>query len=190
MGSSGGARAQAKGDSVPTMTTRAVTIAVATLGACALLLGTATSASAHAIVDLTGKPAYAGRTSVMTLEIQHGCLQNEKGVDKAVAYFGKEFRRVSPHAVDGWRVSTKSTGDGRKVVWKLTGTRPAFNAPVYFPMQISWPQTPGAYGLPVKQWCGKATNVWDVPDGPATANQPSPPLYPLPQVQVLPRPMS
>ena len=157
-------------------------------GAAALVLATAMPASAHAIVDLTGKPAYAGKSSVMTLEIQHGCGQNGKGINKVVAYFAKPYRKVVAAPVNGWTSTTKRTSIGRKVVWTLRGTAPAFSTPTYFPMTIRWPKKPGTYGLPVKQWCGKATNVWDVPDGPATANQPSPPLYPLPQVRVLPAP--
>lgn len=146
---------------------------------------TAAPASAHAIVDLTGATAYAGKSSTMTLEIQHGCLQNEAGVEKVAAYFSKDYGKVVPQSVDGWTGSVKKTSDGSKVVWKLTGDVPAFNTPVYFPMDISWPKKPGVYGLPVRQWCDGATNIWDEPDGPATANKPSPPLYPLPQIKVL-----
>ena len=160
--------------------------------ACALAAGLALSsaspAAAHAIIDLTGEPAYAGKSSMMTMEIQHGCLQNELGIDKIVAYFDSAYRKVVPSTVAGWATTTKRTSDGRKVTWKLKGTVPAFNTPTFFPMTVSWPAKPGVYGVPVKQWCGSATNVWDVPDGPATANQPSPPLYPLPQVRVLPAP--
>lgn len=159
------------------------------LGALALTVATALPASAHAIVDLSGDPAYAGQTSVITLEVQHGCLQNSKGIDKVAAYFDTDYRKIKPRTVTGWSVRVKHTSHGTKVVWHLTGDVPAFNTPTYFPMKISWPRTPGVYGVPVKQWCGSATNVWDVPDGPATANQPSPPLYPLPQIKVL-RPKS
>lgn len=152
----------------------------------AAALASASPASAHAIVDLDGDPAYAGKTSVMTLEVQHGCLQDETGIDKVAAFFGREFGKVKPAAVAGWTSKTKRTADGRKVVWRLTGAVPSFNTPTYFPMTITWPAKPGVYGMPVKQWCGSDTNIWDVPDGPATANKPSPPLYPLPQIKVLP----
>ncbi|MGA1480770.1 MAG: DUF1775 domain-containing protein [Candidatus Nanopelagicales bacterium] len=169
------------------MTRRPLALLGVSLASAALVVASAVPASAHAIVDLTGKPAYAGKTSVMTLEVQHGCLQNETGIDKVVAYFGREFGKVKPSAVPGWKATSKRTSDGRKVVWTLTGSVPAFNTPTYFPMTITWPAKPGVYGMPVKQWCGSATNIWDVPDGPATADKPSPPLYPLPQVKVLPR---
>jgi hypothetical protein len=170
------------------MTHRLLALAGAGIASAALVLGSALPASAHAIVDLSGAPAYAGKSSVMTLEIQHGCLQNEAGIDKVAAYFNKKFGKVAPQAVTGWTSKVSRTSDGRKVVWVLQGDVPAFNTPTFFPMSINWPAKPGVYGVPVRQWCDGATNVWDVPDGPATANKPSPPLYPLPQIKVLPAP--
>lgn len=157
----------------------------ASLASAGLVFASALPASAHAIVDLSGKTAYAGKTSVMTLEVQHGCLQEETGIDKVAAYFDKRFGKVKPEAVTGWASKSKRTAEGRKVVWTLTGAVPSFNTPTYFPMTITWPAKAGVYGVPVKQWCGSDTNIWDVPDGPATANKPSPPLYPLPQIKVL-----
>ncbi|MGA0011329.1 MAG: hypothetical protein ACO3ID_11220 [Candidatus Nanopelagicales bacterium] len=167
------------------MTRRPLSLLGVSLASAALVVASAAPASAHAIVDLTGEPAYAGKTSVMRLEIQHGCLQNETGIDKIAAYFGKKFGRVKPAAVTGWTSTSKRTADGRKIVWKLTGSVPAFNTPTYFPMMITWPAKAGVYGVPVRQWCGSETNIWDEPDGPATANKPSPPLYPLPQIKVV-----
>ena len=161
-------------------------LAVGTLAA-ALIAASAAPASAHAIVALNGDPAYAGRTSTMTLEIQHGCLQNEAGIEKVAAYFDKAYGKVVPGKVDDWTASVKRTGKTTKVVWQLTGDVPGFNTPVFFPMAITWPKKPGVYGLPVRQWCDGATNIWDEPDGPATAGKPSPPLYPLPQIKVLAR---
>lgn len=168
------------------MTSRLLTLLAAGALSAALAVAAASPASAHAIVDLSGDPAYAGKTSVMTLEVQHGCLQNETGIDKVAAYFGKEFGKVKPSPVAGWKTTSKRTSSGRKVIWSLTGTVPAFNTPTFFPMTITWPAKAGVYGVPVKQWCGSDTNIWDVPDGPATADKPSPPLYPLPQIKVLP----
>ena len=167
------------------MTLRPLAFAGAALASVAIGLASATPAAAHAIVDLSGEPAYAGKTSVMTLEVQHGCLQEATGIDKVAAYFGKKFGKVQPASVAGWTSKSKRTADGRKVVWTLTGAMPSFNTPTYFPMTITWPAKAGVYGVPVKQWCGSDTNIWDVPDGPATANKPSPPLYPLPQIKVL-----
>ncbi|MFM1966231.1 MAG: hypothetical protein RL134_1956 [Actinomycetota bacterium] len=170
------------------MTHRLIALAGIGIASTAVVLGSALPASAHAIVDLSGAPAYAGKTSVLTLEIQHGCLQNELGIDKIAAYFTRKFGAITPQDVTGWTATSKRTSEGRKVVWTLQGDVPAFNTPTYFPMSITWPKKSGVYGVPVKQWCDDATNVWDVPDGPATANKPSPPLYPLPQIKVLPAP--
>ena len=167
------------------MTPRMLALLAAGALSAALVVASASPASAHAIVDLSGDPAYAGKTSVMTLEVQHGCLQTETGIDKVAAYFGKEFGKVKPSAVTGWKATSKRISSGRKIVWSLTGSVPSFNTPTFFPMTITWPAKAGVYGVPVKQWCGSDTNIWDVPDGPATADKPSPPLYPLPQIKVL-----
>ncbi|MFM8774326.1 MAG: hypothetical protein ACKOFP_10940 [Actinomycetota bacterium] len=158
---------------------------IAAIAACTVVVSAA-PASAHAIVDLEGDPAYAGRTSTIRLELQHGCLANEVGIDTVIVYLDTSFRSVRPGAVDGWKASTKHSASGtHKVTYTLTGTRPAFNTPTYFPLTIGWPAKAGVYGLPVKQKCEGEVNVWDVPDGPATANQSSPPLYPLPQIKVI-----
>ena len=174
------------------MTSRALRSTVSALAAALiaapLVIASASPASAHAIVDIGSEPAYSGHTSTLTLEIQHGCLQNEAGIQKIAAYFGKAYIKVVPQSVASWSSTVKRDGGVTKVVWKLTGAVPAFNTPVFFPMDVTWPKKPGVYGLPVRQWCDGATNIWDEPDGPATAGKPSPPLYPLPQIKVLKAP--
>jgi hypothetical protein len=170
-------------------TSRVARIATALAAVSGLVIMGASPASAHAIVELNGDPAYAGRTSVMTLEMQHGCLSNELGIDKVVATFNKKFGTVKPKSVAGWKSKVRSTsGNKQRIVWTLTGSVPAFNQPTYFPIKISWPKQPGVYGVPVAQVCDGEVNRWDVPDGPATADKPSPPLYPLPQIEVLAEP--
>lgn len=166
-------------------------LALRSSGALIFLLGVgvvgASPASAHAIADLSGVTAYAGQTSVMTLEVQHGCLTNELGIDKVLVTFNKHFGKVKPKRVSGWESKVRATQHkGQRVVYNLVGEVPAFNQPTYFPMKISWPTEPGVYGIPVTQVCDGEVNHWNVPDAPATADKPSPPLYPLPQVQVLP----
>ena len=168
------------------MSHRSLAVPGTVLAAAALIITSAAPASAHAIVALDGAPAYAGKSSTITIELQHGCGGNQLGIDKVVARFGKEFGKITPRAVAGWTAKTKRTTDGRKVIWKLTGSVPAFNAPTYFRMKISWPKEPGVYGVPVIQRCNGEVVRWEIPDGPATADKPSPPLYPLPQIQVLP----
>lgn len=125
----------------------------------------------------------------MTLEVQHGCLDGEDGATKAVIYYGRAFRKIVPAAVTGWSSAVKPHGNGgHKVVWNNLGAPTPFGTPVYLPMTISWPIVPGVYGIPVKEVCGKEVVMWNEPFGPATANRPSPPLTPLPQVKVLPGP--
>ena len=158
-------------------------------GVAAASLMSASTASAHAIAELNGDPAYAGRTSIFTLELQHGCLSNEKGTDTVVAFFDSSFPSVRPKSVSGWKSQKSRQSNGNhKIKWSLVGNRPAFNTPTYFPLSIDWPKAPGVYGVPVKQKCDGAKNMWNTPDAPATANAPSPPLYPLPQIKVLPAP--
>lgn len=171
------------------MPRHSLALSAGAFAAAGLLIASAAPASAHAIVGLNGDPAYAGKTSVMTLEVQHGCLSNELGIEKVVATFDKSFGKVKAKPVSGWKSKVRPGPRGiQRIVWTLTGSVPAFNQPTYFPIKIAWPQTPGVYGVPVTQECDGEINRWDVPDGPATADKPSPPLYPLPQIKVLPAP--
>ena len=90
------------------------TVLAVAVAAGSLLAITATPASAHAIMDLTGKQAYAGLTSTMTLEVQHGCLQNQAGIDKVAAYFNKKFGKVTPQSVTGWSGKVSRTSEVRR----------------------------------------------------------------------------
>lgn len=171
------------------MAHRPFVLSAVALASAGLVLASAAPASAHAIVGLNGDPAYAGQKSAITLELQHGCLSNELGIDKVVATFDKSFGKVRAKPVQDWTSKVRPGPGGiQRVVWTLTGPVPAFNQPTFFRLEISWPKKPGVYGVPVTQQCDGEVNRWQVPDGPATANQPSPPLYPLPQIKVLPAP--
>ena len=110
------------------LTVSAVTTA---LIAAPLVIASAAPASAHAIVALNGDPAYAGRTSTMTLEIQHGCLQNEAGIDKIAAYFDKAYVKVVPKQVDDWTVSVKRMGK--------TGRRAKVPSGSWISRSLIWP---------------------------------------------------
>ncbi len=141
---------------------------------------------AHAIIELNGADAVAGRTSLMTLEIQHGCITVADGTQLVLASVGKPWGRVVPKPVDGWTITAKKLASGgQQVMWTKQGEPQPFGTPVYFPMLVTWPTTPGVYGMSVTQACPSGTTTWDIKDGPATANSPSPPLTPLPQVKVL-----
>jgi len=165
------------------LTTAALAAAVLAGGVVA-----ATPAAAHAIVDLHGNSARAGRTSTMTMEIQHGCMPSEP-TTKVVIYFSSRFGAIVPLPLAGWRSVTGTRANGTKyVVWKPTGRPQPFPTPVLLPMRVTWPPRPGVYGMPTQQFCqGGGSWYWATPWAPASGNVPSPPVEPLPTVRVLGR---
>jgi uncharacterized protein YcnI len=143
------------------------------------------SAAGHAIIDLEGNDAVAGTTSVMKLEIQHGCSDSLPGVVEVQAFVGKPWRKIRPLAVAGWstEVSVRKSG-GYQITWKNLGQPGAFGTPVFFPLKVSWPKKAGTYGMTVLQLCPGGSTLWNTEFTAATADAPSPPLTPLPEVQV------
>ena len=154
-------------------------------------IANAPASSAHAIIELNGVSAVAGKSSAMTLEIQHGCLTESAGTTQVIAFVGKPWGAVKPGSASGWKVSVAPLADGgQQITWSIVGNPNPFGTPVYFPMTVKWPNSPGVYGMRVLQVCPGGLTWWDTPFTPATAAAPSPPLTPLPQVQVLARPGS
>lgn len=144
-------------------------------------------AQAHGIIDLGGVDAIAGRTSTMTLEIQHGCITQSTGTVQVQAFVGRPWGRVVPQPVAGWTVAlSRLPNGGRQVTWTKEGDPQPFGTPVYFPLRVTWPGKPGTYSMKVVQACPDDITTWGTPFGPATADAPSPPITPIPQVQVLP----
>ncbi|MDA3021440.1 MAG: hypothetical protein O2943_02020 [Actinomycetota bacterium] len=144
-------------------------------------------ASAHAIVELNGVSAVAGKSSVLTLEIQHGCLTGQDGTTQVIAFAGKPWGAIKPAAVSGWTsLSARLADGGQQITWTSQGAPQPFGTPMFFPMTVRWPKSAGIYGLRVLQVCPSGVTWWDTPFIPATASAPAPPLTPLPQVQVLP----
>jgi len=169
------------------VTSRTIASAAASLlVATGILASLAVPAQAHGIIELNGKQAYAGKTSVFTLEIQHGCLANEGGTTKVMVFFTAAFKNVKPQHVKGWKSTVVASRNGRHaIVWTTKGAAQTFNVPLYLPTKVTWPRHAGVYGIPVKQFCSGGTSMeWTTPSAPATADAPSPPLYPLPEVQV------
>ena len=151
-----------------------------------LFAGSGLSANAHAIIELNGVDAVAGKRSAMTMEIQHGCTGSGTGTIQVIAYVGKPWGKITPKEVDGWKSKVKRTAKGgQQITWDNLGEPQPFNQPFFLPMNISWPKKKGTYSMKVTQVCPDEVMVWGTPDGPATANKPSPPLTPLPQVQVV-----
>ena len=155
------------------------------LGALLVVCTVASPASAHGIIDLKGVSAVAGKSSVMTLEIQHGCLPSEPTL-QVEAFVGAPWRAVKPQAVAGWTSSvTKQSKGGWHITWKNQGVPIPFGTATFFPISVDWPTTPGTYGMSVMQLCPGSSYYWNDKYAPATANVPSPPLTPRPEVLVV-----
>lgn len=161
-------------------------LAISALGALALGTPFAATASAHAIIQLNGVSAVAGATSAMTLEIQHGCLPAESTL-QVEAFVGKSWRALKPQNVDGWWTTVaKQANGGWHVTWKRVKDPVPFGSPTFFPISVSWPKTPGTYGMSVMQLCTNGTSYyWNDKYTPATATADSPPLTPKPEVLVV-----
>ena len=161
-------------------------LATATLGGICLASPMMTNASAHAIVRLEGVSAVAGATSAMTIEIQHGCLPSEPTV-QVQAFVGKPWRAMKPQKVDGWTSSVKKQAKGGwQITWINQGDPIPFGKATFFPIMVSWPKTPGTYGVSVWQLCANgSTYYWNEKSTAATATTNSPPLTPKPEVVVI-----
>ena len=158
----------------------------AVAGFLVLSTANATSASAHAIIQLKGVSAVAGTTSPMTLEIQHGCLPAEPTI-QVEAFVGAPWRAVKPTRVEGWtsRVAKQANG-GWHITWVNQGAPIPFGTATYFPITVSWPKQSGTYGMSVFQVCSDgSTYYWNEKYTPATATADSPPLTPKPEVLVV-----
>ena len=158
------------------------TAIVASLGLASPLVSTA---SAHAIISLDGVSAVAGKSSTMTLEIQHGCLPAEPTV-QVEAFVGAPWRRVKPAPVPGWSSSvTRQAKGGWHITWVNEGEPIPFGTATFFPITVAWPSAPGDYGMSVMQLCPDSSYYWNDAFVPATAMASSPPLTPRPEVTVV-----
>lgn len=166
---------------------RPVVLALSTLLAAAVFAGASTApASAHAIIELNGVSAVAGTSSLMTLEIQHGCLPSE-ATTQVEAFVGKPWRGLRPSEVDGWTSTVdRLASGGLHIVWTRHGDPIPFGTAAFLPITVEWPTKPGVYAMHVTQQCTNGqTYDWNTKYQPATANSPSPPLTPRPEVQVV-----
>jgi uncharacterized protein YcnI len=168
-----------------------IAITAAGLSGFALITPLAATASAHAIIRLEGVSAVAGATSAMTLLIQHGCLPSEPTV-QVQAFVGKPWRSVKPQKVDGWTSSVKKQAKGGwQITWINQGEPIPFGKETLFPITVSWPKTPGTYGMSVWQLCANgSTYYWNEKYSPASATNNSPGLTPKPEVLVVAKPTS
>ena len=143
------------------------------------------SSAAHGIIELNGVSAVAGTTSTMTLEVQHGCLPSEPTV-QVQAFVGKPWRAVKPKPISGWSSAvTRQANGGWHITWTNLGAPIPFGTATFFAIDAAWPKKPGTYGMTVLQLCPNSSYLWNTPAGAATADAPSPPLTPKPEVMVV-----
>lgn len=164
-------------------------VLVATTVSFLAIFGPSGPASGHAIIDLGGISAVAGRSSLMTLEVQHGCLPSE-ATTEVEAFVGPAWRAVEPEAVTGWQATVAPLQRGGwHITWTNLGAPIPFGTATFFPITVDWPKKPGTYGMRVTQQCTDGTSYnWNEQYRPATASSPSPPLTPRPEVQVVTKP--
>jgi len=158
------------------------------LAAAAVLGWFASPAAAHAIIDLDGVSAVAGTTSQMTLEVQHGCLPAEATL-RVDAFVGRPWRGVEPGAVPGWQTTVERLPQGGwHIAWTNLGPPIPFGTAIFFPIEVAWPSKAGTYAMRVTQQCTNGASYdWNQQYFPATADSPSPPLTPRPEVKVVSR---
>jgi len=177
----------------PVIRTAATAFLLVTAFVATLAVG-ASPAGAHAIVEIQDTDAVVGRTSAMTLEIQHGCITGGGRTVGVVATFAPSFGTVTAGTVPGWSSAVipgtaGAAAGGSTVTWTTTSAPQPFSAPLRLPLTVRWPKQPGSYGIAVSQTCSDPTEetVWATPVRPATVGVPSPPVTPLATVCVLPK---
>ena len=75
---------------------------------------------------------------------------------------------------------------GWQITWTNLGEPIPFGTATFFPIEVDWPTKAGTFGMRVTQQCTDGTSYdWNEKFRPATANSPSPPLTPRPEVQVV-----
>lgn len=168
------------------MRRRLITVTASAFTAMVVVGTLAQPAAAHAIIDLGGRSAVAGKTSLMTLEVQHGCLPSE-ATTQVEAFVGAPWRAVRPGPVTGWQAAVdRLERGGWHITWTNLGAPIPFGTATFFPIAVDWPAKPGTYGMRVMQQCTDGTSYdWSEQYRPATANHPSPPLTPRPEVLVV-----
>jgi uncharacterized protein YcnI len=162
-----------------------------TLAAGAVLLGIGIvcvqSASAHAVASLNGAHAVAGKSGVLSLTLQHGCMGGYE-TDTVVTTFSAAFRSVKPRPVGGWTSQVSHVRGGTwKATWNVIGAPIPFAQPFTFTLAVSWPKRSGVYTAPTMQYCGPHSSAWvDTYTGPADGVHTSPADMPVPEILVKP----
>lgn len=158
-----------------------------------LVLGTlllaAPSAAAHATIELKGEQPIAGKRGKLTITIPHGC-GGGLATDRLVIQLGAGWPNAKPIAIAGWTSTVDRASSGR---WTITWVATAGGLPNTtkgdFPIAVRWPRVPRIYTTPTFQHCGTSFMNWTDPyAAAATAMQDYPPIYPVPRIQILPKP--
>ena len=156
------------------------------------LLVAAPSAAAHATIELKGERPIAGKRGTLTITIPHGCGVGQGGVglatNRLVVRLGSGWPNAKPIAIDGWTSTVARASAGN---WTITWVATAGGLPNTsigdFPIAVRWPRAAGIYKTPTFQHCGDSAMNWSDPYATAaTAMQDSPPIYPVPRIQILP----
>ena len=167
---------------------------VAHLLALGVLLLTVSSATAHSTIKLNGETPIAGQRGALTITIPHGCGVGQGGVglatDRLVVQLGSAWPSAKAITIDGWSSTATRSSSGR---WTITWVATAGGLPNTtigdFPLAVRWPRVPRIYTTPTFQHCGTSFMNWIDPyAAAATAVQDYPPIYPVPRIQILPKP--
>ena len=159
-----------------------------------VLLVAAPSATAHSTIKLNGETPIAGKRGTLTITIPHGCGVGQGGVglatDRLVVRLGSAWPAAKAVAIDGWSSTVTRASSGR---WTITWVATAGGLPNTtignFPIVVRWPRVPRIYTTPTFQHCGTSFMNWTDPyAAAATAIQDYPPIYPVPRIQILPKP--
>lgn len=162
---------------------RALPRAAAGALAAALLatpLVVASSAGAHATLQLYGEKAQAGGYGAMWVRIPHGC--EGKATRRVQVLLPATFGSARPQLLAGWRAQVRLTEDGSRVVtWTARGRGLPDGQFADFGISVKWPERAGVTYVPVVQRCGRGAMVaWNqipIAGGPE-------PEYPAPSVTV------
>jgi len=166
------------------MSRRNLTIRLLVLAA---LLIAASSAAAHATIELKGEQPIAGKRGTLTITIPHGCGAGQS-TDRLVVRLGSGWPSARAIAIDGWTsTATRASLGNWTITWVATTGGLPNTSTGDFTIAVRWPRAAGIYKTPTFQHCGaKAMNWTDPFSTAASADQDYPAIYPVPRIQILP----
>lgn len=139
---------------------------------CVAVLGLASAAQAHVVVQPTS--AVPGAEETLNFMVGHGC-DGQPTTALRVDLPGS-VKLLMPDAKPGWSLDTERlSGGGRALTWH--GGEPITKADG-FKVRVKLPAAPGPLSFPVTQTCGAVSVRWDepVPAGGPKPKHPAPVL--------------